>query len=67
VIADGKTLIHVVNGHEVLRVENSRQAGDGKSAPLTRGHFQIQSEGAEAFFRDIRVKALTVPAAQEKF
>lgn len=67
VIADGKTLIHIVNGHEVLRVENSRQTVDGKSVPLDRGHFQIQSEGAEAFFRNIRVKQLTVAAADEAF
>jgi hypothetical protein len=67
VIADGKTLIHIVNGHEVLRVENSRQLVDGKVVPLTRGKFSIQSEGAEAFYRNIQVKPLAGPAAAEKF
>jgi hypothetical protein len=67
IIADGKTLIHVVNGHEVLRVENSRQVVDGKAVPLTRGKFSIQSEGAEAFFRNIEIKPLTGPASAEKF
>jgi hypothetical protein len=67
IIADGKTLIHVINGHEVLRVENSRQTVDGKSVPLQRGHFQVQSEGAEAYFRNIRVKQLTVAATEEAF
>ena len=64
VIADGKTLVHIVNGHEVLRVMNSRQTVDGKLVPLTRGKFSIQSEGAEAFFKNIEVRPLTaaIPA-----
>jgi len=67
VIADGKTLIHIVNGHEVLRVGNSRQRVDGQVVPLARGKFSIQSEGAEAFYRNIQVKPLAGPAAAEKF
>ncbi|WP_296953307.1 DUF1080 domain-containing protein [uncultured Massilia sp.] len=67
VIADGKTLIHIVNGHEVLRVENSRQVVDGRSVPLERGKFSIQSEGAEAFYRNIQVKPLTGPASAAVF
>lgn len=63
VIADGKTLVHIVNGHEVLRMTNSRQLVNGKMVPLTRGKFSIQSEGAEAFFKDIVVRKLTGPAA----
>lgn len=66
VIADGKTLIHVVNGHEVLRVENSRQLVGGKVQPLVRGKFSIQSEGAEAYFRNFQVKPLSGPAASTK-
>ncbi|HEX8602973.1 MAG TPA: DUF1080 domain-containing protein [Pseudoduganella sp.] len=67
VIADGKTLIHIVNGHEVLRVTNSLQKVDGKMVPLARGKFSIQSEGAEAFYRNIQVKQLDGPAATAKF
>jgi hypothetical protein len=67
VIADGKTLIHIVNGHEVLRAENSRQTVDGKTVPLTRGKFSIQSEGAEAFYRNIEVKQLSGPASAGKY
>jgi hypothetical protein len=63
VIADGKTLIHIVNGHEVLRAENSRQKVDGRLVPLARGKFSIQSEGAETFYRNIVVKPLAAPAA----
>jgi hypothetical protein len=63
VIADGKTLIHKVEGHEVLRVTNSMQVIDGKAVPLTRGKLQIQSEGAEVFYRNIQLKTLDKPAA----
>jgi hypothetical protein len=67
VIADGKTLIHIVNGHEVLRVENSRQTVGGKVVPLTRGKFSLQSEGAEVFYRNIEIKPLSGPASAETF
>jgi hypothetical protein len=67
IIADGKTIIHIVNGHEVLRAENSRQSVDGKAVPLTRGKFSIQTEGAEVFFRNIQVKRLSGPAGAEAF
>lgn len=63
VIADGKTLIHIVNGHEVLRAANSRQVLDGQVVALNRGKFSLQSEGSEAFFRNIVVKRLDKPAA----
>ena len=63
VIADGKTLIHKVNGHEVFRGFNSRHKVDGKFVPLTRGKLQIQSEGAETFYRNIKIKTLNKPAA----
>jgi hypothetical protein len=60
VIADGKTLVHIVNGHEVLRVSNSRQP-DG--APLVSGKFSIQSEGSEVFYRNIVARELDGSAA----
>ena len=62
VIADGKTLIHIVNGREVLRAFNSRQKVDGKVVPLSKGKFSLQSEGGEAFYRNIEVMKLTKPA-----
>ena len=65
VIADGKTLIHLVNGHEVFRGVNSRQVVDGKVVPLARGKFSLQSEGSEAFFRNIAVRQLGAPAGRQ--
>ena len=67
VIADGKTLVHIVNGHEVFRGENSLQKVNGKTVPLARGKFSIQSEGADTFYRNIMVKQLDGPAALAKF
>lgn len=63
VISDGQTLIHKVNGQEVFRGFNSRQPTATGFSPLTRGKLQIQSEGAEIFFRNIRVRTLTKAAA----
>jgi hypothetical protein len=45
---------------------NSRQLVDGKMIPLTHGKFSIQSEGAEAFLKNIVVRKLTGPAAEGK-
>lgn len=50
--------IHIVNGHEVMFLKNSRYIENGKSFPLTRGRIQLQSEGGEVFFKDVKIKAL---------
>jgi hypothetical protein len=57
VIADGKTLIHKVNGYEVFRATNSRQSVDGQIVALSRGKIQLQSEGAEVFYRNLFIRA----------
>jgi hypothetical protein len=54
----GGTSVHVVNGKVVMVLTNSRQKVDGKEVPLTRGKIQIQSEGAEVFYRDIEVRPI---------
>lgn len=54
---DGKNL-HIVNGKVVMVLKNSRYVENGKSAPMTRGKIQIQSEAAEVFFKDIAIRAL---------
>ena len=39
---------------------HSRQPGnDGKDLPLTKGKIQLQSEGAEVFYRDIEIRSIT--------
>jgi len=39
---------------------------DGRNMPLTSGKIQLQSEAAEVFYRNIRIKQLTaLPKAYE--
>jgi len=55
----GDKAIHVINGHVVMVLENSRTAEtDGTSKPLISGKIQFQSEGAEAYYRNIEIKKI---------
>ncbi len=55
----GSTAIHVVNGKKVMVLYNSSQYGEGnQEIPLTKGKIQLQAEGAEIFYQDIRIKPL---------
>jgi hypothetical protein len=51
----GDRAIHVVNGVPVMEVHDIQADG----APLTHGAIQLQSEGAETFFRDITLEPIT--------
>jgi hypothetical protein len=52
------TCIHMVNGVVNMVIQNSRQDDNGKEIPLTKGKIQIQSEGAEVFYRNIRISQI---------
>lgn len=53
------TSLHIVNGKVVMALFNSRiQTADGSFVPLTKGRIQIQSEAAEAFYKDIEIKSI---------
>lgn len=52
------TAIHVVNGVVVMVLYHSAQLEKGKLVPLTKGKIQIQSEGAEVFYRNIQVEKI---------
>ncbi|GAB3539148.1 3-keto-disaccharide hydrolase [Spirosoma fluminis] len=55
---EGKSL-HIVNGHVVMVLKDSRYTKpDGQDVPMRRGKIQLQSEAAEVFYRDIRIKHL---------
>jgi len=54
----GDTSIHVVNGQVNLRAYDNRYMENGKIHPLTRGKIQIQSEGAEVYYRNIRLRPI---------
>jgi hypothetical protein len=51
----GSTSVHVMNGKVVMILNNSRQLDKDKETPLTRGKIQIQSEGSEVYYRDIKI------------
>ncbi len=55
----GGNSIHMINGTVVMKLFNSRQPMDGKEIPLTKGKIQIQTEGAEIFYRNIQVEPIT--------
>lgn len=52
----GQQAIHLVNGHVVLSLDKAR-LNDG--TPLTKGKIQIQSEGAEVSYRNLRLRPIT--------
>ncbi|MGZ3871755.1 MAG: 3-keto-disaccharide hydrolase [Mucilaginibacter sp.] len=54
----GDTSIHVVNGKVMMILYHNRQMDNSRELPLTKGKIQIQSEGAEVFYRQIRVQAI---------
>lgn len=55
--------LHIVNGHVVMVLENSKLwLDEGTSQPLTRGKIEIQSEGSEMFYRNITIREIvTIP------
>ncbi|MEN9656264.1 MAG: hypothetical protein RL311_1233 [Bacteroidota bacterium] len=56
IICKGGEAIHLVNGKVNMVVINTRQNINGIDEPLTAGKIQIQSEGAEVFYRNIQIK-----------
>lgn len=60
----GDTSVHVINGKVMMVLVNSRQPENGREIPLTTGKLQIQSEGAEVFYKDIKIRPIhTIPAS----
>ncbi len=55
---NGKSL-HIVNGEVVMILKNSRYINEeGESVPLIKGKIQLQSEAAEIFYKDIKIRDL---------
>lgn len=55
----GDRAVHVVNGVPVAQVRDMATiAPDGSRQPLTHGRIQLQSEGAETWFRNITVEPI---------
>jgi hypothetical protein len=54
----GGTSVHIVNGKVNMVLTNSRHVVNGKEVPLIVGRIQLQSEGAEVFYRNIEVRPI---------
>ncbi|HET9487060.1 MAG TPA: DUF1080 domain-containing protein [Chryseosolibacter sp.] len=60
----GDTSVHVVNGAVNMVLYNLRQEDGASILPLTKGKIQIQSEGAEVFYRNISIESIRqIPTA----
>ena len=49
------TSVHMINGVVNMILQNSRQIEGNKELPLTKGKIQFESEGAEIFYRNIKI------------
>lgn len=58
--------VHLINGQVVMRLQHSAQLENGRIIPLLKGKLQIQSEGAEVFYKDIRIASIAGIPAQLK-
>jgi hypothetical protein len=62
-IAFGEDAIHVVNGKVVMRLHGPVRIDGDAPATVISGPIILQSEGAEVFYRDIRIRPITaIPA-----
>ncbi len=63
IICLGSKSIHIVNGRVVLVSPQSYNLIDGELVPNNKGKIQIQSEGAEAYYKNLQIKAIdAIPA-----
>jgi hypothetical protein len=63
VLTVGQTSVHLVNGKVNMVMTGARHKVGDKEAPLTRGKLQLQSEGAEVFYRNIEIRPIKeIPA-----
>ena len=50
---------HVVNGMVTMLLNNSNITIDSNTKPLIKGKIQLQSEGAEIFYKNIKIESIT--------
>lgn len=67
-LCSGDSSLHIVNEKVVMALFNSKfRDKDGEVASLTKGKIQIQSEGAEMYYKNIRIKPIKeIPAKYAK-
>jgi hypothetical protein len=54
----GDRTVFSVNGNPVMYLKDTKTGKFSDGKPLTKGHIQIQSEGAEVRYRNMRIKPL---------
>lgn len=60
----GDTSIHVVNGKVMMILYRNRQIENGREIPLNKGKIQVQSEGAEVFYKQIKIQPIKALPAE---
>ena len=55
----GDTCLHVMNSTVNMVLTHTRHLVGGQAVPLTKGKIQLQSEGAEVFYRNIQLEKIT--------
>lgn len=58
IICFGEKSIHIVNGQVNMVLKNSWHTMNGQRQPLSKGKIQLQSEGAEVYYREIMIKPI---------
>lgn len=53
------TSVHVINGKVNMINTNSHRVVNGQIVPLTKGAIQLQSEGAEIYYRRMEIRPIT--------
>lgn len=67
VICLGTSSIHIINGKVVSAIENAKSTLKETPQPLSSGRILLQSEGAEAYYKEIRIKSITeIPRKYKK-
>lgn len=56
VIVEDDDVVAIVNGVVVNRATNARRPSGNSFIPLTEGRIALQAEGAEIFYRDVKIK-----------
>jgi hypothetical protein len=63
-ITYGDKAIRIVNGKVVMALSNSRYLVNGVEKPLVHGKIQLQSEAAEVFYKDMKIKPISAMPAE---
>jgi sugar phosphate isomerase/epimerase len=60
VYTHGSSVVYLVNGHVVMAFRNAGILQKDKTvASLTKGKIQLQSEGAEGYYKDITIRSIS--------